>query len=54
VAFTPLKKILEGVLKEQDFVGDPEAYKVFLQWGEIVGRKVAAHTQPARLANKVL
>ncbi len=54
MAFTPLKKILEGVLKEQDFVGDPEAYKVFLQWSEIVGLKVAAHTQPARLTNKVL
>jgi predicted nucleic acid-binding Zn ribbon protein len=54
MAFTPLKKVLESVMREQDFSGDIEAYRVFSQWGEIVGQKLAAHTQPVRLSRKVL
>ena len=54
MAFTPLKKILEAVLSEQDLSGDIEAYKVFAQWAEIVGARVAAHTRPVRLTRNVL
>jgi predicted nucleic acid-binding Zn ribbon protein len=54
MAFTPLKKVLESVLGEKDLIGDIEAYRVFGQWGEIVGPKVAAHTRPVRLTRNVL
>jgi predicted nucleic acid-binding Zn ribbon protein len=54
VAFTPLKKVLESVLGEQDLSAGIEAYKVFSHWNEIVGPKVAAHAQPVRLARNVL
>jgi predicted nucleic acid-binding Zn ribbon protein len=54
MAFTPLKKILESVLSEQNLSGDIEAYRVFGQWGEIVGSKVAAHTRPVRLTRNIL
>jgi predicted nucleic acid-binding Zn ribbon protein len=54
MAFSALKGILERVLREQQFRGDIEAYKIFSQWEEIVGPKVAAHTRPNRIINKVL
>jgi len=54
VAFTPLNKVLETVLGEQDLNAGIEAYKVFSQWNEIVGTKVAAHAQPVRLTRNVL
>ena len=52
--FTILKQILERVLREQDFKGDIEAYRVFSEWAEIVGQKVADHTRPVRLGDKLL
>jgi len=54
VPFTPLKKILETVLRDRAFRGDIEAYKVFSQWAEIVGQKVATHTRPVRMGDKLL
>jgi predicted nucleic acid-binding Zn ribbon protein len=54
MSFTILKQILERVLREQDFKGDIEAYRVFAEWPEIVGPKVAGHTRCARMADKVL
>lgn len=52
--FTPLKNILETILREQAFRGDIEAYRVFSEWGQIVGEHVAAHTTPARVTGKFL
>ena len=52
--FTPLKKVLESVMREKDFAESIEAYAIFGQWGAIVGQKVAAHTQPARISGSVL
>ena len=54
MAFTPLNKVLETVLGEQDLSAGIEAYKVFSHWNEIVGTKVAAHAQPVRLTRNVL
>jgi predicted nucleic acid-binding Zn ribbon protein len=54
MAFTPLNKVLESVLGEQDLSAGIEAYKVFARWNEIVGTKVAAHAQPVRLTRNVL
>ncbi len=52
--FTILKQILERVMREQDFKGDIEAYRVFAEWTDIVGQKVADHTRPVRLGDRLL
>jgi predicted nucleic acid-binding Zn ribbon protein len=52
--FTILKAILERVMREQDFKGDIEAYRVFSEWTDIVGQKVAGHTRPVRLGDRIL
>ena len=52
--FTPLKRILEGVLREKAFRGDIEAFRVFGEWQQIVGQPLASHTRPARLTEKYL
>ena len=52
--FTPLKRILEGVLREKAFKGDIEAFRVFGEWQQIVGQPLASHTRPARLTEKYL
>ena len=36
--FTPIKKILESVMREKDFVENIEAYAIFARWGDIVGQ----------------
>ena len=54
MAFTPLKKILESVMKEKDFTDDIEAYRIFGQWEAIVGPRIAAHTRPVRVTGQVL
>ena len=52
--FTPLKKVLESIMREKDFAENIEAYAIFARWGDIVGQKVAAHTQPSRISGNVL
>lgn len=54
MAFTPLNKVLESILSEQDLSAGIEAYKVFSCWSEVVGPKVAVHAQPVRLTRNVL
>ena len=54
MAFTPLKKVLESVMRQKDFTDDIEAYSIFGQWEAIVGAKLAAHTKPARVSGNVL
>jgi predicted nucleic acid-binding Zn ribbon protein len=54
MAFTPLTKVLESVLGEQNLSGGIEAYKVFGKWEEIVGKKVGDHTRPVRIARDIL
>ena len=54
MSFTPLKKILESVMREKDFTDDIEAYRIFAQWNDIVGEKLAAHTRPVRVSGSVL
>ncbi len=54
MAFTPLKKVLESVMRGQDLSSDIEAYRVFSQWGDIVGQRLAAHARPARVSRDVL
>jgi predicted nucleic acid-binding Zn ribbon protein len=54
MAFTALRKVLENVMRKQDFKGDIEAYRVFSVWDDIVGPKVAGHTRPSRIVAKTL
>jgi predicted nucleic acid-binding Zn ribbon protein len=54
MSFTVLSQILQKVLREQDFKGDVEAYRVFSEWQAIMGQKLAEHTRPARLADRRL
>ncbi len=54
MAFTPLNKVLENLMKEKDFTGDIEAFSVFSLWPQIAGSRIAAHTRPARIKDRVL
>jgi len=54
MSFTVLSQILQKVLREQDFKGDVEAYRVFSEWQAIMGQKLAEHTRPVRLADRRL
>jgi predicted nucleic acid-binding Zn ribbon protein len=49
MAFTHLKKVLESVLKENNFEEEIETYKIFSVWEEIAGSQVAAHARPVRI-----
>jgi len=52
--FTPLKRVLESVLKEHKLTSDVEAYRVFTQWEHIAGPAVATHCRPARITGDTL
>ncbi len=52
--FTPLKRVLDSVLKERKLNADLDAYKVFPLWGEIAGPAVATHCRPVRLNGATL
>lgn len=54
MAFTPLNRVLENLMKGKDFTGDLEAFSVFSLWPKIAGRRIAAHTRPARIKGRVL
>ncbi len=54
MSFTVLSQILQKVLREQDFKGDVEAYRVFSEWQAIMGQKLAEHTRPVRFADRRL
>ncbi len=52
--FTPLKRVLESVLKEHKLTSDVEAYRVFTQWARIAGPAVATHCRPVRINSDIL
>jgi len=52
--FTPLKRVLESVLKEHKLTSDVEAYRVFTHWGQIAGPAVATHCRPVRINGNIL
>ncbi len=52
--FTPLKRVLDSVLKEHKLASDIDAYKIFSLWGEIAGPTVATHSRPVRLNGPTL
>jgi predicted nucleic acid-binding Zn ribbon protein len=54
MAFSPIKKAIENILKEYNIKEDVDVYKIFHLWGSIVGDKTAGHTKPARVGNNTL
>lgn len=53
MAFVDLQSILDSVLKEHN-CGDVDTHKVFCQWKELAGPKVAAHATPVRMNKRIL
>ena len=51
--FTPLKKILESVMRE-GFHRRHRGLQDLAQWNDIVGARLAAHTRPVRVSGSVL
>lgn len=49
-----IKSILEGVLRKQNLESKLKGYHVFDVWEEVVGPRVARHTQPKRFQGHVL
>ncbi len=54
MAFIPIKKTLDHVLREYNIKGDIDAHKIFYLWDDIVGERTARHTKPARIGNDTL
>ncbi len=52
--FFALKKVVQRVLREYNFTEDIDAYRVFSLWKDIVGEKMADHTKPVRINERVL
>jgi predicted nucleic acid-binding Zn ribbon protein len=52
--FFALKKVVQRVLREYNFTEDIDAYRVFSVWKDIVGEKMADHTKPVRINERVL
>ncbi|MCX5803254.1 MAG: DUF721 domain-containing protein [Proteobacteria bacterium] len=52
--FFALKKVVQRVLREYNFTEDIDAYRVFPLWKDIVGEKMADHTKPVRINERVL
>jgi len=53
LAFVPLKSALGRVLK-QYHIKNLDDIKIFSAWNDIVGERMAAHTRPANVTNKIL
>jgi predicted nucleic acid-binding Zn ribbon protein len=52
--FFALKKVVQRVLREYNFTEDIDAYRVFSLWEDIVGEKMADHTKPVRINERIL
>lgn len=53
MAFVPLKNTLGKILKSHN-IKDLEEIKIFSSWCEIVGERMANHTRPANISNRIL
>jgi predicted nucleic acid-binding Zn ribbon protein len=54
MAFTSMDKVLQGIMRDKDYVDDIEAYRIFSAWESIVGARLAAHAKPSRVSGRVL
>jgi predicted nucleic acid-binding Zn ribbon protein len=53
VAFVPLKNTLGRILRNHN-IKDLEEVKIFSAWSQIAGEKMAAHTRPTNISNRIL
>ncbi|HEX2965618.1 MAG TPA: DUF721 domain-containing protein [Syntrophorhabdaceae bacterium] len=53
MAFVPLKNTLGKILKGHN-IKNLDEIKIFSSWPEMVGERIAAHTRPVNVNNKVL
>ena len=53
MAFVPLKNTLGKILKAHN-IKSFEEIKIFSSWPEIAGDRMAAHTRPTNIHNKIL
>ncbi len=53
MAFVPLKNTLGKILKNHN-IKNLEEIKIFSSWYEIVGERMAEHTRPANISNRIL
>jgi predicted nucleic acid-binding Zn ribbon protein len=53
MAFVPLKSTLGRILRNHN-IKDLEEVKIFSAWSEIAGERMAAHTRPTNISNRIL
>jgi predicted nucleic acid-binding Zn ribbon protein len=53
MAFVSLKGALGRVLRDYN-IKDLEEIKIFSAWNDIVGEKMASHTRPSNINNRIL
>ena len=53
MAFVPLKSTLGRILRSHN-IRDLEEVKIFSSWYDIVGERMAAHTRPTNIYNRIL
>jgi predicted nucleic acid-binding Zn ribbon protein len=54
MALVSLKGALDKILKEYKLSKDLEAYRVFTDWGSLVGDRLAGHAKPVRINDGIL
>jgi predicted nucleic acid-binding Zn ribbon protein len=52
--FFTVKKVMAQVLKEYNLADDVETCRIFSKWKEIVGERIAEHTNPVRVRERIL
>lgn len=53
MAFVPLKSTLGKILRNHN-IKDLEEVKIFSAWNDIAGARMAAHTRPTNISNRIL
>jgi predicted nucleic acid-binding Zn ribbon protein len=53
MAFVPLKSTLGRILRNHN-IKDLEEVKIFSAWNDIAGERMATHTRPTNISNRIL
>jgi predicted nucleic acid-binding Zn ribbon protein len=53
MAFVPLKSTLGRILRNHN-IKDLEEVKIFSAWNDIAGERMAMHTRPTNISNRIL
>jgi predicted nucleic acid-binding Zn ribbon protein len=54
MALVSLKGALDKILREYKLSNDLEAYRVFTDWRDLVGDRLAGHAKPVRINDGIL